>query len=136
MMYRGGRQRGRQRQAGTRSQDAGDPADPRQDLERREREQRQNPRQSGNRRPRARAGLRDAQGLRRRPAALRKNRDYDRCRRRRSEEHTSELQSLMRISYAVFCLKKKNTIILNSLKSISTTTSPVQPTRPNASVKT
>src|SRR3546814_3840218 len=28
---------------------------------------------------------------------------------RRSEEHTSELQSLMRISYAVFCLKKKNT---------------------------
>src|SRR3546814_10194953 len=31
------------------------------------------------------------------------------CRaRQRSEEHTSELQSLMRISYAVFCLKKKN----------------------------
>src|SRR3546814_693968 len=29
--------------------------------------------------------------------------------RRRSEEHTSELQSLMRISYAVFCLKKKKT---------------------------
>src|SRR3546814_15355228 len=29
------------------------------------------------------------------------------CCRRRSEEHTSELQSLMRISYAVFCLKKK-----------------------------
>src|SRR3546814_6584544 len=28
----------------------------------------------------------------------------------RSEEHTSELQSLMRISYAVFCLQKKNTI--------------------------
>src|SRR3546814_9095346 len=28
--------------------------------------------------------------------------------RSRSEEHTSELQSLMRISYAVFCLKKKN----------------------------
>src|SRR3546814_1377354 len=28
----------------------------------------------------------------------------------RSEEHTSELQSLMRISYAVFCLKKKNQI--------------------------
>src|SRR3546814_1750801 len=28
---------------------------------------------------------------------------------KRSEEHTSELQSLMRISYAVFCLKKKNT---------------------------
>src|SRR3546814_4817938 len=30
---------------------------------------------------------------------------------RRSEEHTSELQSLMRTSYAVFCLKKKNTKI-------------------------
>src|SRR3546814_8162809 len=30
----------------------------------------------------------------------------------RSEEHTSELQSLMRISYAVFCLKKKNKIYL------------------------
>src|SRR3546814_5300285 len=30
-------------------------------------------------------------------------------RTRRSEEHTSELQSLMRISYAVFCLKKKKT---------------------------
>src|SRR3546814_10319350 len=29
----------------------------------------------------------------------------------RSEEHTSELQSLMRISYAVFCLKKNNTIV-------------------------
>src|SRR3546814_3892459 len=29
----------------------------------------------------------------------------------RSEEHTSELQSLMRISYAVFCLKKKHTLI-------------------------
>src|SRR3546814_8442126 len=44
----------------------------------------------------------------------------------RSEEHTSELPSLMRISYAVFCLKKKNTsthknqllvnIIINSLQ--------------------
>src|SRR3546814_5227824 len=30
----------------------------------------------------------------------------------RSEEHTSELQSLMRISYAVFCLKKKNKNVL------------------------
>src|SRR3546814_4722121 len=29
----------------------------------------------------------------------------------RSEEHTSELQSLMRISYAVFCLKKKNILV-------------------------
>src|SRR3546814_2867011 len=30
------------------------------------------------------------------------------CRRARSEEHTSELQSLMRLSYAVYCLKKNN----------------------------
>src|SRR3546814_1877936 len=30
--------------------------------------------------------------------------------KRRSEEHTSELQSLMRISYAVFCLKKQKTV--------------------------
>src|SRR3546814_9706245 len=30
--------------------------------------------------------------------------------KQRSEEHTSELQSLMRISYAVFCLKKKHTV--------------------------
>src|SRR3546814_2603257 len=35
-------------------------------------------------------------------------------RRARSEEHTSELQSLMRISYAVFCLKKKNEYITTS----------------------
>src|SRR3546814_2380894 len=38
-----------------------------------------------------------------------------RARDRRSEEHTSELQSLMRISYAVFCLKKKkNHNIINT----------------------
>src|SRR3546814_2051150 len=35
-------------------------------------------------------------------------RSRDHARDGRSEEHTSELQSLMRISYAVFCLKKKN----------------------------
>src|SRR3546814_5520642 len=34
--------------------------------------------------------------------------DYQLGMAARSEEHTSELQSLMRISYAVFCLKKKN----------------------------
>src|SRR3546814_4371908 len=34
---------------------------------------------------------------------------------KRSEEHTSELQSLMRISYAVFCLKKKTTNIRNEV---------------------
>src|SRR3546814_8658358 len=39
----------------------------------------------------------------------------------RSEEHTSELQSLMRISYAVFCLKKKNTMrTILSEKSLTT----------------
>src|SRR3546814_2434034 len=40
----------------------------------------------------------------------------------RSEEHTSELQSLMRISYAVFCLKKKNntTKIRNTQTTFST----------------
>src|SRR3546814_3661158 len=37
----------------------------------------------------------------------------------RSEEHTSELQSLMRISYAVFCLKKKK---IQTTKQLSTTT--------------
>src|SRR3546814_2907493 len=36
----------------------------------------------------------------------------------RSEEHTSELQSLMRISYAVFCLKKKKTIHTKSTKRL------------------
>src|SRR3546814_7457707 len=37
----------------------------------------------------------------------------------RSEEHTSELQSLMRISYAVFCLKKKNTLINYTMKELN-----------------
>src|SRR3546814_1142307 len=48
-------------------------------------------------------------------SARRRHRDVGGRKRRRvvepvprSEEHTSELQSLMRISYAVFCLKKKN----------------------------
>src|SRR3546814_1134131 len=40
---------------------------------------------------------------------------------RRSEEHTSELQSLMRISYAVFCLKKKINNRLNLLTHIKHT---------------
>src|SRR3546814_1665987 len=39
----------------------------------------------------------------------------------RSEEHTSELQSLMRISYAVFCLKKKNHKKQNHLYYITLT---------------
>src|SRR3546814_3152317 len=46
----------------------------------------------------------------------------------RSEEHTSELQSLMRISYAVFCLKKKtarsntHTLVHNSINCIESAT--------------
>src|SRR3546814_9644531 len=43
-----------------------------------------------------------------RRSACRPDRRVGRCSRHRSEEHTSELQSLMRISYAVFCLKKQN----------------------------
>src|SRR3546814_3563348 len=41
------------------------------------------------------------------------------ARRVRSEEHTSELQSLMRISYAVFCLKKKNHTIQHTDENIT-----------------
>src|SRR3546814_5483219 len=40
-------------------------------------------------------------------SCIRSRRSAVRTSRQRSEEHTSELQSLMRISYAVFCLKKK-----------------------------
>src|SRR3546814_1632139 len=36
----------------------------------------------------------------------------------RSEEHTSELQSLMRISYAVFCLKKKKSITITNYQLV------------------
>src|SRR3546814_3129854 len=41
----------------------------------------------------------------------------------RSEEHTSELQSLMRISYAVFCLKKKKNNTTNTQQQRTTTKS-------------
>src|SRR3546814_5203660 len=47
----------------------------------------------------------------------------------RSEEHTSELQSLMRISYAVFCLKKKNKIIRRTSTSC---TPPIHSTLPKS----
>src|SRR3546814_3049939 len=40
----------------------------------------------------------------------------------RSEEHTSELQSLMRISYAVFCLKKKTKLLLDTHITLRHTT--------------
>src|SRR3546814_1606225 len=43
----------------------------------------------------------------------------------RSEEHTSELQSLMRISYAVFCLKKKNTYTIPKTNYIETITNSI-----------
>src|SRR3546814_5128962 len=44
---------------------------------------------------------------------------------KRSEEHTSELQSLMRISYAVFCLKKKKNSIIIHIKTITIITKPI-----------
>src|SRR3546814_7742288 len=60
------------------------------------------------------AGLDIDEGVRvdagRRAIRLRKD-DVEGNRHDRSEEHKSELQSLMRISYAVFCLKKKNSHI-------------------------
>src|SRR3546814_4127334 len=47
----------------------------------------------------------------------------------RSEEHTSELQSLMRISYAVFCLKKKNKNTINCIqRTIYPTSIPISDT--------
>src|SRR3546814_1918915 len=45
---------------------------------------------------------------------------------KRSEEHTSELQSLMRISYAVFCLNKKH-IILQEIKNTNNKQDPPTP---------
>src|SRR3546814_20037596 len=58
--------------------------------------------------PRRRAPRLWAPAARRAARALRQRRHT----RWRSEEHTSELQSLMRISYAVFCLKKKKQVII------------------------
>src|SRR3546814_4986351 len=43
----------------------------------------------------------------------------------RSEEHTSELQSLMRISYAVFCLKKKTNLHKTTKSHLNTTPSSI-----------
>src|SRR3546814_9442111 len=48
--------------------------------------------------------------------------------RDRSEEHTSELQSLMRISYAVFCLKKKRKTPAHNIININSTQ--IQKTQP------
>src|SRR3546814_5051123 len=47
------------------------------------------------------------------------------CKIMRSEEHTSELQSLMRISYAVFCLKKKKIDMLLTIRVYNKTSKPV-----------
>src|SRR3546814_3226827 len=64
-----------------------------------------------------------------REAPRQRRRTAEGARRPRSEEHTSELQSLMRISYAVFCLKKKKTtttpqnlqqITINNYRSTTT----------------
>src|SRR3546814_6790368 len=55
---------------------------------------------------RTRAAELVAQAIEQADAPLQRSPDQ----RQRSEEHTSELQSLMRISYAVFCLKKKKKI--------------------------
>src|SRR3546814_5059774 len=49
----------------------------------------------------------------------------------RSEEHTSELQSLMRISYAVFCLKKKNNQRLAEPKAHTKRTTNLQNNHPS-----
>src|SRR3546814_9595056 len=76
-------------------------------------------------------GVRCGQGveLRRAAAAGRgdggvhrvRRRDHPRYARGRSEEHTSELQSLMRISYAVFCLKKKKKYNVHISRNHTTT---------------
>src|SRR3546814_1025779 len=51
-----------------------------------------------------------------------KNKHVSKRNPKRSEEHTSELQSLMRISYAVFCLKKKHKQKTNQLLKSNNTT--------------
>src|SRR3546814_10191960 len=58
-------------------------------------------------------GRREILGIHTRGMPLGANVDLDELSRTRSEEHTSELQSLMRISYAVFCLKKKKTEVVH-----------------------
>src|SRR3546814_2153816 len=55
-----------------------------------------------------------------RPFAEALGRDQHKKGADRSEEHTSELQSLMRISYAVFCLKKKNHANITKYNTTST----------------
>src|SRR3546814_2330149 len=57
-----------------------------------------------------------------------------RRKRRRSEEHTSELQSLMRISYAVVCLKKKKTPCDGPVGIQSYNTSHLRSTTPRSDI--
>src|SRR3546814_4961272 len=82
------------------------PRRPSAKRKRRRRKQKQKPRQRRGQRPRRKRLTPRASGCRSRPG--------------RSEEHTSELQSLMRISYAVFCLKKKKTDKTGERKSTQT----------------
>src|SRR3546814_4564715 len=62
-----------------------------------------------------RCAVRGSSAVRPDNSGLRSGRSEESRKIHRSEEHTSELQSLMRLSYAVFCLKKKtiNTTIIN-----------------------
>src|SRR3546814_2074260 len=53
----------------------------------------------------------------------------------RSEEHTSELQSLMRISYAVFCLKKKKKNITQTLNQHDRVQTTIKSTNPSTHIK-
>src|SRR3546814_6726934 len=70
-------------------------------------------------RPARRAGNRAFQPVERRPMGERQPVDERQMPQAlRSEEHTSELQSLMRISYAVFCLKKKKNSTHNTKISL------------------
>src|SRR3546814_6558110 len=69
-----------------------------------------------------RAAIRASIGLRTMPAIFSKNCSAGVEIRIRSEDHTSELQSLMRISYAVFCLTKKNTPITLATFTCNVTT--------------
>src|SRR3546814_5563259 len=71
--------------------------------------------------------------LSRRPSRSAPPRNFVQARGLRSEEHTSELQSLMRISYAVFCLKKKtNTYTTNTLDNSLVHTQTTVSHRPHA----
>src|SRR3546814_5667921 len=72
-------------------------------------------------------GPRAGERLRDRPRrGVQRRDDADALERQRSEEHTSELQSLMRISYAVFCLKKKIQSSSTYISSISNQSNSMQ----------